>query len=71
MTQEEKDKRLKELNQKCIKCREDSIKQGFEPANPKSCILCCPTGIEIHKLDNPKWDDQDWNSSKLENLYHN
>ena len=71
MTQEEKDKRLSELNAKCMKCREDSIKDGFEPPNPKSCLSFCSIGQEIHKLDDPKWDAQDWNSSKLESLYHN
>lgn len=71
MTQAEKDTRLKELNQKCIKCREDSIRDGFKPPNPKSCLSLCPTGREIHNLENPEWDAQDWNSSKLENLYHN
>ena len=71
MTQEQKDNRLRELNAKCMKCREDSIKEGFEPPNPKSCLSFCETGREIHKLENPAWDAQDWNSSKLEGLYHN
>ena len=71
MTQEQKDMRLKELNQKCMKCREDSIKNGFKLPNPKSCLDICPTGREIHKLENPEWDEQDWNSSKLSSLYHN
>lgn len=71
MTQQEKDKRLRELNEKCMKCREDSIKDGFEPPNPKSCLSFCKIGREIHKLENPAWDVQDWNSSKLEGLYHN
>lgn len=71
MTQQEKDERLKELNKKCMQCREDSIKKGFEPPNPKSCLSICKVGIEIHKLENPSWDAQDWNSSKLEGLYHN
>lgn len=71
MTQAEKDNRLKELNEKCMKCRQDFISEGFEPINPKSCLSFCSTGQEIHRLENPAWDDQDWNSSKLENLYHN
>ena len=71
MAQEQKDARLKELNEKCINCREDSIKKGYEAPNPKTCLSFCPTGREIHKLENPEWDKQNWNSSKLENLYHN
>ena len=71
MTQFERDKRLKELNEKCMKCREDSVKDGFKPPNPKSCLSFCQTGREIHKLENPEWDKQDWNSSRLEGLYHN
>lgn len=71
MTTEQKDLRLKELNNKCLRCREDSIREGFEPPNPKSCLDICPIGREIHKLENPEWDKQDWNSSKLEDLYHN
>ena len=71
MTQLERDERLKKLNQKCMKCREDSVKDGFAPPNPKSCLSICPTGREIHKLEDPEWDKQDWNSSKLEDLYHN
>ena len=71
MTQIERDERLKELNSKCMKCREDSIRKGFNPPNPKSCLNICPTGREIHSLENPDWDKQDWNSSKLEDLYHN
>ena len=71
MTQKEKDNRLKELNRKCMKCREDSIKEGYPAPNPKSCLTYCPTGREIHKLENPEWDAQDWNSSKLEALYGN
>ena len=71
MTQVERDERLKELNRKCMKCREESINEGFAPPNPKSCLSFCPTGREIHKLEDPEWDKQDWNSSKLEGLYHN
>lgn len=71
MTQAEKDERLKELNKKCMECREESIKKGYNPPNPKSCEQCCKIGREIHKLENPAWDAQDWNSSKLEDLYHN
>lgn len=71
MTQEQKIKRLEELNKKCMECREKSRKEGFEPPNPKSCLSFCPTGREIHKLEDPKWDEQDWNSAKLEGLYHN
>ena len=71
MTQEQKDKRLMELNQKCQKCREDSIKKGFKPPNPKSCLDVCPIGREIHNLENPEWDAQDWGASKFEDLYHN
>lgn len=71
MTQVERDEKLKELNKKCIKCRNDSIKDGFKIPNPKSCLSFCPTGREIHKLENPEWDKQDRNSSKFENLYHN
>lgn len=71
MTQEQKDKRLKELNQECQKCRENSVRDGFNPPNPKSCLDICPIGREIHKLENPEWDAQDWGSSKLEDLYHN
>lgn len=42
MTQAEKDRRLAELNQKCQRCRDDSIKDGFKPPNPKSCLDICP-----------------------------
>jgi len=71
MTQQEKDNRLKELNEKCMKCREDSVREGFRPPDPKSCLSFCPIGQEVHRLENPEWDKQDWNSSKLEGLYHN
>jgi len=71
MTQLEKDNRLKELNEKCMKCRDDSIKKGFEPPRGQSCLSLCEIGREIHKLENPAWDAQDWNSSKLSDLYHN
>lgn len=71
MTTEQKDLRLKELNNKCLNCIEDSIREGFGPPNPKSCLNICPIGREIHKLEDPEWDKQDWNSSKLEDLYHN
>ena len=71
MTQTEKDNRLKELNEKCMKCRAESEKEGFRPPNPKSCLSICDVGREIHKLENPAWDAQDWNSSKLEALYGN
>ena len=71
MTKEQKDLRLNELNEKCIKCREDSIRKGFEPPNPKSCLSFCEIGRGVHKLENPIWDAHDWNSSKLEALYHN
>lgn len=71
MTLQERNLRLNELNQKCLKCIEDLIKRGYNSTNPKSCLSFCPTGQEIHKLDDPKWDAQDWNSSKLEGLYHN
>jgi len=71
MTQQEKDKRLKELNEKCVKCRAEYERDGLRPPNPKSCLSFCDTGREIHKLENPAWDAQDWNSSQLESLYHN
>ncbi len=71
MTQQEKDKRLMELNAKCKACREKSIQEGFRPPNPQSCLSLCDTGREIHKLENPAWDAQDWNSSKYEGLYGN
>lgn len=70
MTQVEKDARLQELNQKCMKCMEDAAER-FERINPKSCLSFCPIGQEIHKLEDPAWDAQDWNSAKLEDLYHN
>lgn len=71
MNRVQKDNRLKELNEKCMKCRKDSIRKGFQPPNPRSCLSFCNIGREIHKLENPKWDAQDWNSCKLESLYHN
>lgn len=71
MTQVEKEKRLKELNQKCMECVGDSIRNGFKPPDPKSCLNFCTVGREIHKLEGPGWDAQDWNSSKWEKLYHN
>ena len=70
MTQAERDERLKELNARCMKCQADAAKR-FETINPKSCLSFCEIGREIHKLEDPKWDQQDWNSSKLEGLYHN
>lgn len=71
MTQKEKDARLKELNNKCMKCREDSIRDGLPAPNPKSCLSICDIGREIHKLENPEWDAQDWNSSQLKGYYGN
>lgn len=71
MTQEQKDKRLKELNRKCMECREADIKNGFKPTDPKSCLSFCEIGREIHRLEDPTWDLQDWNSSNLKDLYHN
>ena len=71
MTQAERELRVKELNQKCKECREQFVKEGLTPPSGRSCLQFCQTGREIHKLEDPKWDQQDWNSSKLENLYHN
>lgn len=70
MTQKERDERLKELNRQCEKCIADADR-NFEKINPKSCLAFCQIGREVHNLENPEWDKQDWNSSKLENLYHN
>lgn len=70
MTRAEREERLKELNAKCQKCMEDAEKR-FETINPQSCLNFCKVGQEIHKLDDPNWDNQDWNSAKLEQYYHN
>ena len=70
MNQAEKNLRLKELNKECERCRHDFIKEGFEPPSGRACLQSCKIGKEIHNLDDQSWDQQDWNSSKLKDLYH-
>ena len=70
MTDEERSKRLKELNQKCMECQEKARK-NFETINPIECARLCEIGREIHKLENDEWNKIDWNSSKFGKFYRN
>lgn len=70
MTRKEKDEKLKVLNQQCIECQK-MAERNFEIINPLNCANFCKVGREVHKLDDPEWDAQDWNSSALEEYYHN
>ena len=70
MTQKQKAERLKILNQQCMECKKRA-ERSFEIIDPLNCANFCKVGREIHKLDSPEWDNQDWNSSKLEKYYHN
>lgn len=67
LTQEQRDKKLAELNALCMKCMDDKAK-NFEHFDPKNCDRC-KIGQAVHALDSPDWDSIDWNSSQWENLY--
>ena len=69
MSQKQRDERLKELNQQCMECQERARK-GFRTINPVVCGQYCQVGKEVHKLERPDWMKVDWNSSKVEALYH-
>ena len=66
---QKKQERLDELIQRCMLCLENKQK-NFEPFSVQSCAACS-IGQEIHRLDNPKWNTIDWNSSRFKDYYHN
>ena len=67
MTEEQRSKKLDELNAICTKCISEKNK-NFEYFDPKKCDRC-NVGQAVHALDSPDWDSIDWNSSQWEALY--
>ena len=49
--------KLKELNAICQKCMAQAAKR-FETISAKDCMYC-PTGAQIHSLDDKSWDKVD------------
>ena len=67
MTEEQRNQKLKELNETCIKCIGQKNK-NHEYFDPKNCDRC-NVGRAVHALDSHDWDSVDWNSSQWEALY--